>query len=117
MTSVQTSENIVYTIAEEKLHDDDYERIVPLLQEKIQTFGKVRWYFEMRDFEGWTLSAAWDDLKFDFKNLDKMERIAMVGDEKWEKYLTQLMKPFTTADMKFFSMEEADEAKNWIKRF
>lgn len=115
MTSIQTDQNIVYTIAEGKLDDEDYERIIPLLQEKVRSFGKIRWYFEMRDFKGWTLSALWKDLKFDFKNNENMERIAMVGDRKWEKELTQLMKPFTEADIKFFETEEREEAKYWIK--
>ena len=115
MTSIQIEQNIIYTIAEGKLDDEDYERIIPLLQEKVRSFGKIRWYFEMRDFKGWTLSALWKDLKFDFENRENLERIAMVGDREWEKELTQLMKPFTDADIKFFETEEREDAKDWIK--
>lgn len=105
----------MYTIAEGKLEDEDYDRIIPILQEKVRSFGKIRWYFEMRDFKGWTLSAMWKDLKIDFKNRDNLERIAMVGDRKWEKELTQLMKPFTDAQIKFFEAGEREEAKHWIR--
>lgn len=114
MVSIQVEHNIIYTVAEEKLTKEDYDRIIPVLQEKIRSLGTIRWYFEMRHFEGWTLSAMWRDLKFDFKNLENLERIAMVGDKKWEKELTQLMKPFTGATIKYFELTQKDEAKNWI---
>lgn len=116
MISVHADQNIIYTIAEAKLTDDDYKRIIPLLQEKIRTFGKIRWYFEMRDFEGWTLSAMWDDLKLGLEYGKDLEMIAMVGDKKWEKGLTQLMKPFTGAEIKYFEEEDREEAKIWISR-
>ena len=115
MLSVHTENNIIYTIAEEKLTDEDYDQLIPLLQEKIRAYGKIRWYFEMNAFEGWSLSAMWRDIKFDFSNTENLERIAMVGDKQWEKQLTQLMKPFTGADIKYFSREERQVAKNWLK--
>ncbi len=115
MTSIQTDQNVIYTIAEGKLDDADYERIIPILREKVRNYGKIRWYFEMRDFEGWSLSAAWKDLKFDLENRKNLERIAMVGNKEWENALTQLMKPFTDAAIKFFETEEREEAKHWIR--
>lgn len=116
MISIHVEHNIVFTIADDKLTNEDYNRLIPLLQEKIRSFGTIRWYFEMKEFEGWSLSAMWRDLKFDFKNTEKLERIAMVGDKKWEKELTQLMKPFTGAAIKYFDLTAKDEAKNWIKK-
>ncbi|NJW52512.1 SpoIIAA family protein [Salinimicrobium oceani] len=116
MLSIHLEQNIIFTIAEDKLTDEDYDRLIPLLEEKIRAFGKIRWYFEMRAFEGWSLSAMWRDLKFDFSNNEHLERIAMVGNMEWEKQLTKLMKPFTGAEIQFFDSSERDEAKNWIRK-
>lgn len=116
MISVHTHQNILYTIAEDKLTDEDYDRIIPVLEERIRTFGKIRWYFEMRDFTGWKLSAVWDDIKLDLKYRNNLEMIAIVGDKKWKKGLTKLMKPFTGAEIKFFEEEDREEAKIWISR-
>lgn len=116
MISIHLEHNIIYTVAEGKLTKEDYDRLIPLLEEKIESFGIIRWYFEMQDFEGWSLSAMWQDIKFDFKNREKLERIAMVGNKKWEKELTQLMKPFTGASIQYFDLTQKDEAKNWIKK-
>ena len=116
MISVHADQNIIYTVAENKLTDDDYDRIIPLLQERIETYGKIRWFFEMKNFEGWTFSAMWEDLKFDFKNRDSLEMVAMVGDKKWEEKLTELMKPFTDAQIQFFEQTDRGNAKIWISR-
>lgn len=116
MVSVQEEQNIIFTIAEETLTDEDYDHMIPLLQEKIRTFGMVRWYFEMRNFKGWTPGSMWRDLKFSFKNLENFEKVAMVGDKNWEKQLTQLMKPFTGAEVRFFENVQKNEAKDWIKK-
>lgn len=116
MVSIQLEHNIIYTIAEEKLTNEDYDRLIPILEEKIRSYGTIRWYFEMREFEGWSLSALWQDLKFDFRNKNNMERIAMVGNKDWEKQITLLMKPFKGATVEYFETSDREEAKNWIQK-
>lgn len=108
MVQIEEKENIIYTVATEKLDDDDYQKIIPVIQEKVRKYRMVRWYFEMRDFKGWSLGAMWKDLKIDFKNRNRFEKIAMVGSQEWEEKLTDLMKPFTDADIRFFNLDQSD---------
>ena len=115
MTGNRIEENVVYTVARKKLTREDYNEIIPLLEEAIRKFGKIGWYFEMQDFKGWTPEAAWKDISFDFSNKEHLKKVAMVGDKSWEKGITQIMKPFTTAEIKFFPLEEKSKAKAWIK--
>jgi hypothetical protein len=42
------------------------------------------------------------------------DRIAMVGDRKWEKWMATLGKPFTRAKIRYFDVSEIDAAWNWI---
>jgi len=116
MIQIEEKENIIFSIAEKELKDEDYQRLIPLLKEKVKKYGMIRWYFEMRDFKGWSLSAMWQDLKFDAKNAENLEKIAMVGDKTWEENLTRLMKPFTRADVKYFPLEDREQAKAWINK-
>ena len=115
MTENKIEENVVYTIAREQLTKKDYDEILPVLEEAIRKFGKIRWYFEMQNFKGWTPEAAWEDINFDFSNKEHLKKVAMVGDKEWEKGITKIMKPFTDADIKFFQLEEKSEANVWIK--
>ena len=111
----QTQENIIATKATEKLTTKDYEKLLPLLKNALKKYGKIRWYFEMENFEGWELQAFWEDVKFDIKHASDFEKVAMVGDKQWEKWMTDLMKPFTSAEIKFFELAEKDKGLTWIK--
>jgi hypothetical protein len=55
-------------------------------------------------------------LKFDVQYANKFEKVAMVGDEKWENWMTDLMKPSTSAEVKFFEINHASEGQKWIKK-
>ncbi|KKN24951.1 hypothetical protein LCGC14_0889710 [marine sediment metagenome] len=39
----------------------------------------------------------------------------MVGETKWQDWMTQLMKTFTAADIKFFDLKDKEKAKTWIQ--
>ncbi len=69
----------------------------------------------MKDFHGWGAGALWQDIKFDIKHFKDIERLAMVGDRKWEKGMSIFCKPFTTAKVKYFDSKEIDKAQVWIK--
>ena len=112
----ETDEAKVLTIkASGKLSKEDYEAFIPKLEQLIKRFGKIRILFEMKDFHGWDASALWQDLKFDIKHFKDIERLAMVGDRKWEKGMSIFCKPFTTAKVKYFDVNEVEKARDWIK--
>jgi hypothetical protein len=112
----QTEGNLIATRATGNLTEADYDKLLPLLNNIVEKHKKIRWYFEMEGFEGWKPKAFWEDLKFDVQHANKFEKVAMVGDEKWEDWMTDLMKPFTSAEVKFFDLEEKEIAKKWIKQ-
>jgi len=98
-----------------KLTENDYEIILPELERRIEEYGKLRLLIILEDFQGWTAGALWEDIKFDFKHFHDFERIALVGDRKWEKTATLFSKPFTGADLRYFAMEDLDEARSWVR--
>ena len=40
----------------------------------------------------------------------------MVGEKKWQEWMTDVMKVFTSATIKHFDLEQKDEALSWIKQ-
>lgn len=98
-----------------KLHDEDYESFIPTVEAILAAEGKVRLFVELDDFHGWDLHAAWDDLKFGLKHYADFERIAMVGDRKWEKWMAQACKPFTKATVRYFDASQVDQAWAWLR--
>jgi hypothetical protein len=98
-----------------QLHDEDYQRFVPMMEGILTVVGKVRLFIQLEDFHGWDLHAAWDDVKFSLEHYSDFERIAMVGDRKWEKWMASLCKPFTKARVMFFDRSAVDAAWKWLQ--
>jgi hypothetical protein len=70
---------------------------------------------ELHDFQGWTAGALWEDTKFAARHFNDIERLAVVGDSRWEKGVTIFIKPFTGAEVKYFDLGSIDKARQWIR--
>ena len=97
-----------------KLHDEDYKTFVPRIDAAIAEEGKVRLLAWFHDFHGWDLHALWDDTLFATTHCTKIERIALVGDKKWEEWMAKVCKPFTMAKIEYFDASEIDAAWQWL---
>jgi hypothetical protein len=106
--------NVLQVDVDGKLTKEDYQRLVPGVEDLIQRHGKIRMIVKMRDFHGWEIGAIWEDIKFDAKHFSDIERIALIGDKQWEKAMATFCKPFTLAKIRYFDMEQVDQAVNWI---
>jgi hypothetical protein len=97
-----------------KLHDEDYKHFVPAIDAAIAKQGKVRMLAQFHDFHGWDLHAMWDDTKFATTHCTQIERIALVGEKKWEEWMAKVCKPFTMAHLKYFDVAQMDAAWTWL---
>jgi hypothetical protein len=97
-----------------KLVKADYERFVPELDRLIRQKGKLCLLFELTDFHGWEAGALWDEIKLDIKHFADIERLAVVGDKKWEQDMMTFYKPFTKATIRYFDQDNAAEARKWL---
>jgi hypothetical protein len=87
---------------------------VPEVERLIDQAGKIRILFEMVDFHGWKAGALWQDIKFDVRHFSDIERLALVGDKKWERGMSAFCRPFTTAKIKYFDLSQKEQAQEWI---
>jgi hypothetical protein len=98
-----------------KLHDADYQNFVPMIDGAVAKQGKVRMLAQFHDFHGWDAKALWDDIKFSTTHCTKIDRIALVGEKTWEKWMATVCKPFTMAKVRYFDASESDAAWTWLK--
>ena len=68
----------------------------------------------MAGFHGWEAGAMWEDIKFDMKHFADIERLAMVGEKKWQHGMATFCKPFTKATIRYFDHADAAEARKWL---
>ena len=97
-----------------KLIKKDYETFLPVVERLVQQHGKIRMLVEMHDFHGWTAGALWEDIKFDAKHFTDIDRLAIVGETKWEKGMATFCKPFTTANVRYFDHTKIADARDWL---
>jgi len=97
-----------------KLTRDDYVRFADAMDELMQSHDRMRMLIVMSDLEGWTGGVLWEDLKFGLKHYRDMERVAIVGEERWQKVMAFLYKPFTAAEVRYFTPAQMDAARQWL---
>jgi SpoIIAA-like len=98
-----------------KLVKEDYEVFVPAVDQLVKRHGKIRMLVEMHDFHGWTASALWEDTKFAIHHFRDIERLAVVGEKKWQEGMATFCKPFTAATIKYFDHTQGDAARAWLR--
>ena len=109
------SDLLFHILVTDKITRADYEHWVPALDARIAKHGGVSILFEMRGFHGWTAGALWADLKFGVQHFTKIDRIAIVGEQPWQKGMAMFCKPFTMARIRYFPVEDIAAAKEWLQ--
>lgn len=115
VTFTETNDGKVLEVAlTGTLAKEDYQYFVPVVERLVKKHGKIRMLVEMRDFHGWTAGALLQDIKFDAKHFSDIERIAMLGETKWQHGMAVFCKPFTAAKVRYFDRTAIDQARTWL---
>ncbi len=94
----------------------DYRNFVPTVERLIQEHGKINILFSMDHFHGWSPGGLWEDVKFDTRHFGDIQRLALVGDKKWEKWMARFCRPFTRAEIRYFDRQQTDQARQWVQQ-
>ena len=97
-----------------KLVKSDYEHFVPEFERLVREHGKLCVLFDLTGLHGWTPGAMWEDTKFALHHFHDIERLAVVGEKKWQEGMATFCKPFTKATVKYFDHADAVDARKWL---
>ena len=114
-TEVQIEGNVLEIKVTGKLTKEFYEEFVPVVDNMFEQNEKIRILCQMHDFHGWTMGALWEDLKFDLRHWKDIERLALVGESKWQQGMAAFCKPFTTAKIQYFNHDDLAKAYDWVR--
>ncbi|SRR6266404_6903493 len=93
----------------------EYGAVQSDLATRIDAGAKPRILAIVQDFEGWERGADWNDLDFLFSHSDKIAKIAVVADPRWEVHaLAFAGAGLRRAPVKFFPPERTAEARAWL---
>ncbi|MEA3210876.1 MAG: hypothetical protein QOE70_3933 [Chthoniobacter sp.] len=83
--------------------------------QKIVGAGTVKVLVLLENFTGWERGAAWEDTDFFFSHRDDIEKIAVVGNPRWEaEVLAFTGAGLRKAPVKFFPETGEAEARAWL---
>jgi hypothetical protein len=93
----------------------DYDRMIQIAKEPIERHGKVRALIILEAFEGWERHERWGDVSFMSEQGRHIEKMAIVGDEKWQDDAVAFTaKGFRATVIEFFTPSRLDEARTWL---
>ena len=93
----------------------DHERIVQIAKAAIEREGKIRALIIAEDFEGWEQHEDWGDVSFMMQEGQQIEKMAIVGDEKWkDDAFAFTAKGFRATAIEFFPVSRMNEARTWL---
>ena len=99
-----------------KVTADDIKQLVPEIEALAQKY--VDGLYVLMDLQEFTREEvdAWiPDWKFGRQFHNKITKLAIVGDKRWEKWLTAFVDPFYAQEGKYFSSDEKDKAWAWLR--
>lgn len=113
---IPVHEDNVYAVrVSGKLSHQDYQEFLPELESLIKPDEKISLLIELDDFHGADLAAMKDDIHFGFTHNKSFEKVAIVGDKKWQKWMTLLATPFISGEIKYFNRVALQEAWDWLR--
>lgn len=99
-----------------KVTVEDYQQLEPAIQALVDEYDDdVCLLLDLQEFAGEEVKAWLPDLKFGHRFHDKIDKMAIVGDKRWQKWLAALADPFYADDAEFFRPEETDKAWAWLR--
>jgi len=115
MTMEHARDNIFRVELRGTLRQAELTHCQELVKTEIDRVGRVKLLFVLDDFRGWEPFTTWSDLSFYVDYGDRIERIAIVGPERWRSQTLM----FAGADLRrapveFFTEDRAEEARTWL---
>jgi hypothetical protein len=93
----------------------DMTRCEAELASELRRIGSAKLLCVLKEFKGWEAQGDWNSLNFYMTHGDAIERIAIVGEERWRS----LALMFAVADLRkapveFFTEDALAQARQWL---
>ena len=114
LTESREGHTIEVTVSD-KLTKDIFRAFQSQAEATIEKYGNARVLFVLLGFRGWDVGDLWDDVPFDKSIFDRIERLAIVGESKWERGMSEFCRPFAMALIRYYKQSAIEEAREWVR--
>ena len=97
-----------------KLTHEDYQVITPLIDGALQGVPEpaIKALVDATELDGWEARAAWDDFRLGLRHGRDFEKIAILGNRRWQELAAKVGGWFVAGEVKYF--ESMAEALAWL---
>lgn len=108
--------NRIEIALEGDLTADEFRQVVHQLESLSAAHESIRVLFDATEVDGYDFKIALEEYDFYKEYRDKLERIALVSDGKFERFAVRLFDKFAGTELKAFPLARRAEARDWIWR-
>lgn len=109
-----TKDNLIAFRASDRIEESDYNKLAPVLEKTEKEHESIRLFIEIGELKGITFKALIKDIVTYFKHVRKVEKVAVTGNNGFEKGWVRIADPFIKAVINYFPLEEKKIAIDWI---
>lgn len=95
--------------------DEEVEAFASEFERVRAVEGRLRVVLLMDYPQDFELKAAWDNLLFWTQHFKDVDRLALVGQKEWEKWIELVERPFIHVQIRYFKSAHVQQAWSWIR--
>jgi hypothetical protein len=97
---------------------EEFEALEPMLDDQIdRDGGEIVLLLDLLDFDGYEdLHAAWEHFTMVRRHNDEVRRVAVLGNQEWERRFAELAVRFLVADVGYYGSGEEEQAIAFLQR-
>lgn len=93
----------------------EWKQVHASTEEVLAHTDKIRVLILAEDFEGWEKDGNWGDLSFSVRIDDRVEKMAIVGEQRWEDLaLLFAAKGLRSFPVEYFLPKDIRKARQWL---
>lgn len=98
-----------------KITDEQAQSVFDEIKRASEAGRSLRIYYELEGFPSGTPSMMLEKLKMLGTILKTIERMAIVGDQRWLDLYQAIINPITKMEIQHFKTDQRDAALTWIR--
>lgn len=110
----ENNTNIIQITIDGKIRTEEFKPLLTQLETLIKQHGKIRILIKFVKLTNMDMRAFWDDLKFTLHHIKDISHYAVVGNRRWLEGWTTFINPFLKTEVKYFQVENIDQAWQWL---
>lgn len=97
------------------LSEEDLDTLQATLTDHLKEHTTTRVLFVMDDVSDWEPDERWEELAFDIRHLDALDKVAVVGDDLWDPWLDKVELLFPMSSIQTYDAADREEALDWLR--